>query len=964
MKTDSCATEKNAFASVRGVAIEADDVTEVRRQKLARIILDSMYQFLGLLDVDGTVIEINKAALEGAGVCLEDVVGKPFWEARWWALSEDARERVKTMVSQAREGQFVRCDIEIYGESQGNKTIVVDFSLTPIRDDQGRVAFLLPEGRNISEKIAIEAELTRKNNELQTALEKLRELDGFKTKFFANVSHELRTPLALILGPVDQLLKDAGRLSERERFRLATIKRNAQSLLQQVNDLLDLARIDASQMPLAYVCADITALVTEVAAGFASAAEERGISLQIDGAAELYADIDQAKFTRVFTNLLSNAFKFTPVGGRIRCSVEPLPNQRFLLSIQDNGPGVAQHLKKQIFDRFSQGEDELAGVGSGLGLNIVKEFVELHHGNITVLDAPERGAIFQVEMPIRAPSGAFFRALEHGDTTYAHDAADLLKLLEVPQLTAKSGLPRILVVEDNPDLRQFLYDVLADEYQVALAEDGSVALAMVQKEAPDLVITDLMMPSFDGERFIQELRSLADIANLPVLVLSARADDALRETLLAELVQDYLTKPFSPQELRARVRNLVTVKRTVDILQKELNTQASDISELTAGLIASRNSLQEGLLALQISERRWLGLYENTAVGIALADGDGKIVKANPALQKMLGYSESEIADVSLIEITEESQRLMTKKNVLGLIDGVIGNYRIQKRYGKKNGGYLWANVSASLIPAVDREGPRIAVIVEDVTLRKEAEDALAATQSDLARVSRYTTMGELVASIAHEVNQPLSAIVTNSQAALRWLERDQPDVQEVVAALKRVNRDAVLAGDVISRIRNFLKKGGIKREPVKVQGMIDGLLQMLKRPLQENHVQVAVHISANLPVFMADQVQLQQVILNLVVNAIDSMRDQDSRNRLITLSVCERSGKSVLFSVIDSGPGVPEEKASKIFEPFFSTKSDGLGMGLAISRSIVENHGGQLWLETGEGPGASFKFFIPSCYP
>lgn len=956
--------EKSAFTSVRGVAVHADDVTEVRRQKLARIILDSMYQFLGLLDVNGTVIEINKAALEGAGLCLEDVVGKPFWEARWWALSEDARERVKAMVSQAKDGQFVRCDIEVYGASQGNKTIVIDFSITPIRDDHGQVAFLLPEGRNISEKIAIEAELTRKNNELQTALEKLRELDGFKTKFFANVSHELRTPLALILGPVDQLLKDAERLNDRERFRLATIKRNAQSLLQQVNDLLDLARIDASQMPLAYVCADITALVAEVAAGFASAAEERGITLQIDGAPELYADIDQAKFTRVFANLLSNAFKFTPAGGRIRCSIEQLANQRFLLSVQDNGPGVAEHLKKQIFDRFSQGEDELAGIGSGLGLNIVKEFVELHHGNVTVLDAPERGAIFQVEMPNRAPSGAFFWALEHGDTTYSHDAADLLKLLEVPRLTSNAGNPRILVVEDNPDLRQFLYDVLADEYQVSLAEDGSVALAMAQKEAPDLVITDLMMPSFDGERFIQELRSIADISNLPVLVLSARADDALRETLLAELVQDYLTKPFSPQELRARVRNLVTVKRTVDILQKELNTQASDISELTAGLIASRNSLQEGLLALQISERRWLGLYENTAVGIALADGDGNIVKANPALQKMLGYSENEIASVSLIKITEESQRLMTKKNVSGLIDGVIGNYRIQKRYEKKNGGYLWANVCASLIPAIDREGPRIAVIVEDVTLRKEAEDALAATQSDLARVSRYTTMGELVASIAHEVNQPLSAIVTNSQAALRWLERDQPDFDEVVAALKRVNRDAVLAGDVISRIRNFLKKGGIKREPVNVRGMIDGLLQMLNRPLQENHIQVDVHISPSLPTFMADQVQLQQVILNLIVNAIDSMRDQNNRNRLITLTATEQPGKTVLFSVSDTGPGIPGDKATKIFEAFFSTKSDGLGMGLAISRSIVENHGGQLWLELTEGPGASFKFYIPSCYP
>lgn len=947
-------------ASVKGVELLSSDSQDVRRQKLARIILDSMYQFLGLLDVDGNVIEINQAALDGAGVTLDQVVGKPFWEARWWALSEDTRQRVRSMVGEAREGRFVRCDIEIYGESSGSRTIIVDFSLTPIFDDSGQVAFLLPEGRNISEKIAIEAELTRRNNEVRAALDKLREIDGFKTKFFANVSHELRTPLTLILGPVNQLLRSRSGIAEQEYFRLATIKRNALSLLQQVNDLLDLARIDAAEMPMVYVRAELVGLVREVAYGFEATAEERNIQLSFVGEEKLQADIDQAKFVRIVTNLLSNAFKFTPAGGRIRCSFERLPGQRALFSVQDNGPGVPNHLKQAIFDRYAQGNDEYSAKGSGLGLNIVQEFVELHQGTISVLDAPERGCIFQIEFPLQAPSGAYVRAGGDASLVARPSLPEGNAAEEVPKRQPVAGQAKLLVVEDNPDLRQFLYDVLADDYQVLLAENGAQALTSILIDPPDLVITDLMMPEMDGEHLVRVLRK--DLASpVPILVLSARADDALRETLLEDFVQDYLTKPFSPQELCARVRNLVTVKRTVDILQKELNSQASDISELTNGLIASRKSLLEGMRALQISERRWQGFYENTAVGIALIDANGKIMKANPALQKMLGYDAREILDISLVEITEASERATTLDNVYNLLEGRRGSYQLEKRYSRKDGSYLWAKVCASVIPVVDREGPRIAVIVEDLSAQKSAEDALAKTQGDLARVSRLTTMGELVASIAHEVNQPLAAIVTNSHAALRWLERAEPDYHEVAAALQRVHRDAAHAGNVITRIRGFLKKEGLKREPVDIHGMIEALLQMLQRLLQQSGIAVERVIAGDLPRLVGDQVQLQQVVLNLLVNAIDAMRAENLTQPRMRIEVCaEAGGGAIRFAVEDIGPGVAPAMRESIFEAFHSSKSDGLGMGLAISKSIVEHHGGSLWLDDAYTAGARFVFRIP----
>ena len=348
------------------------------------------------------------------------------------------------------------------------------------------------------------------------------------------------------------------------------------------------------------------------------------------------------------------------------------------------------------------------------------------------------------------------------------------------------------------------------------------------------------------------------------------------------------------------------------------------------------------------------------ALFITLADRGGRILNANPALQQMLGYNETDIVGVSFIDISEESQRELTKRNVHGLLDGAIGNYHVQKRYEKRDGGLLWANVSASLIPAIDREGPRLAVIVEDVSSRKEAESALAATQTELARVSRFTAMGELVASIAHEVNQPLSAIVTNSQAALRWLARETPDYQEVVAALKRVNRDASLAGEVIARIRSFLSRGGIKRERLVARQILADLLQMLQNMLQEAAVRVDLRVAPRLPDLLADPVQLQQVLLNLVVNAVDAMRGQAHRARILRIAVTEDPEQGVLFSVSDTGPGIAPEMAAKIFDALFSTKSRGLGMGLAISRSIVENHGGRLRLLPEAAGGAHFVFNIP----
>jgi C4-dicarboxylate-specific signal transduction histidine kinase len=275
---------------------------------------------------------------------------------------------------------------------------------------------------------------------------------------------------------------------------------------------------------------------------------------------------------------------------------------------------------------------------------------------------------------------------------------------------------------------------------------------------------------------------------------------------------------------------------------------------------------------------------------------------------------------------------------------------------------YVLANDQAAYIGAFNTTVTILAVGLScSLVLRgRSAEIALRRAQTDLAHVSRVTTMGELTASIAHEVNQPIAGVVTNAGACLRWLAGDTPDVDKARAAATRIVRDGNRAAEIISRIRQIFTKGGSQRGPVNLNLLVRETLELLNNEAARYSVTVRTDLAADIPTVLADRVQLQQVLVNLILNGVDAMREVAGTRELVLASRRSEDGQ-IALSVSDTGVGLPPEATDQLFEAFFTTKAHGTGMGLSISRSIIEAHQGRLWATPNAPRGAIFHFALPT---
>lgn len=597
--------------------------SEKMRLLLARVTLDNGFQFQGLCDPAGNIWEANHTALAGAGLVRSDIHGKPFWNARWWQSSEAAQQQLEAGVRQAAEGTFVRHDAVVYGGEGGTQTIVIDFSIRPVLDARGQTRFLVVEGRDVTEQRRLERAVQEQRQQLAEAVERLEEVDELKSQMFANVSHEIRTPSALILGPAQRLRHALG---EEHQHDLHLIESNAQLVLRHVTDLLDAAKLESAAMGASYSQGNLGAWLREWVNLFSGAAEHRQVSLRVEGD-DVEMEVDVEHFRRVISNLLSNAMKFTPVAGEILVS-HRRDGDRVVVTVDDSGPGIAPENREIVFERFRQldgGAARQAG-GTGLGLAICRQLVTLLHGTVSIETGPLGGARAVVTLPVSAPAGTVVgTAFARQAGLLGAAAVDAVTSLETAddQATVERhdhpGAGTVLVCEDNPQLRAFLVEVLGGRYNVVAVANGALGLERIRQKPPDVVITDIMMPVMSGDQLIAELQQDADLAGLYVLVLSARADESLREHLLEHGASDYLNKPFGRGELLARVENLMTMRKYTDSLEEQ-------VRERTAQLYQTQERI-----ALELNDTVIKGIFR-----ASLALSGAEQLPAEPRLLELL----------------------------------------------------------------------------------------------------------------------------------------------------------------------------------------------------------------------------------------------------------------------------------------------------------------------------------------
>ncbi|HUY37033.1 MAG TPA: ATP-binding protein [Pirellulales bacterium] len=422
-------------------------------------------------------------------------------------------------------------------------------------------------------------QLSKKKRQLQASLNQLQEYDQLKTRFFSNVSHELRTPLTMILAPIEEIIsKRRGDLGGEMSYMLDAALVNGRRLLDLINRLLEFSKLEAGKSRLNLSGVDLGQLIGELVSVAAPLARQRQVELTFECPTGLpVIGADAEKLDSAVTNLLSNALKFTPPGGTVTVTVGGREG-RIRVEVRDSGIGIAEADHARVFERFVQidGSTSRRYSGTGLGLALVKELVEMHGGQMGLESAVGRGSTFSFELPITEPpseaqrqASALSRSCRFADL----EVCDPEQAQPDAAPTAPAGAARVLVVDDTPEMRRLIASVLADQYHVLTAGDGDEGTRLALAHLPDLIISDVMMPGVDGHEFCRRVKQNPATARIPFVLLTAKADRSMKIEGLDTGADDYLVKPFDAEELRARVRSLLRVR----LLDRKLDERNAEL---------------------------------------------------------------------------------------------------------------------------------------------------------------------------------------------------------------------------------------------------------------------------------------------------------------------------------------------------------------------------------------------------
>lgn len=448
----------------------------------------------------------------------------------------------------------------------------------------------------------------RLNEKARAEADHIKDLDEIKSRFFANISHEFRTPLTLIRGPLQQIEEQSGAAEMPDNGtvnvswrKLKTMRRHTDRLLELVNQLLDLSRLDSGKMKLTVSKGDVIQVLRTLAASFESMAERKQIHYHMHFPEKnQIAYYDRDKLEKIVTNLLGNAFKYTPEKGSVSLIVET-DEKRLRLSVVDSGPGIGKKELDKVFDRFYQAEGN-EDKGSGIGLALVKELTDLYRGQISVSSDPGSGSRFRVSLPIDAaafkPDETNYVAVPESNETFSDNGG------EAPLgAKAQSGpdLPVLLVVEDNTDLRNLIIEIVQPEYRVVQAVNGKEGYELALQEIPDVIVSDVMMPLMDGFTLAGKIKKDERTSHIPIILLTAKASQAHKIAGLETGADDYLTKPFDYKELLTRLRNLLNQRKLLrkkfagEIILKpsEISVNSADENFLTKVMQAIEANMGE-----------------------------------------------------------------------------------------------------------------------------------------------------------------------------------------------------------------------------------------------------------------------------------------------------------------------------------------------------------------------------------